>query len=72
MNTYHIKTLKLVNGTWVMELRNSQIIQGTKNLAESIESLSLHGHVWPMPVWSDTIMKLNALDETVFIWKNVA
>ena len=53
MNTYHIKKLSLVNGTWVIELKNSQIIKGTMNLAESIEKAG--EYVWPMPEMSCTM-----------------
>jgi hypothetical protein len=53
MNTYHIKKLSLVNGTWVMELRNSQIIYGNNNLAESI--LKIAEYTYPMPELSCTM-----------------
>lgn len=49
----HIKSLKLINGTWVIELWNTQIISGTNNLAESI--MRVNEFVWPQPELSVTI-----------------
>lgn len=53
MITKHILKLTLVNGTWVIELRNSQIISGTKNLAESINMAGQF--CWPQPELSCTL-----------------
>lgn len=53
MITIHIKRLELINGTWVIELKNSQIIKGTMNLAESIEMCGQY--CWPQPELSCTL-----------------
>lgn len=47
MVTSYIKKIELVNGTWVIKLRNSQIIKGNENLAESIDKAG--GYMWPKP-----------------------
>jgi hypothetical protein len=53
MLTKHIKQLKIVNGTWVIELWNTQIIYGNNNLAESI--LKIAEYTYPMPELSCTM-----------------
>jgi hypothetical protein len=53
MISAHIKKLTFIDGTWVIELKNSQIIKGTGNLAESFNLVS--GYVWPQPELSVTI-----------------
>jgi hypothetical protein len=47
MITKHIKRLQYINGTWVIELWNSQIIYGNGNLAASLDIV--RENVWPQP-----------------------
>jgi hypothetical protein len=47
MITKHIKRLQYINGTWVIELWNSQIIYGKGNLAASLDTA--REFVWPQP-----------------------
>jgi hypothetical protein len=52
MISAHIKKLTFIDGTWVIELKNSQIIKGTGNLAESFNIVGKY--VQPMPELSVT------------------
>lgn len=53
MNTIHIKKLQYLNGTWVIELWNSQIINN-KNLALAIEAIG--ENTYPQPAMaSETV-----------------
>lgn len=53
----HIKRLDYINGTWVIELWNTQIISNI-NLAAAIEEIN--AVVWPQPELSVT-MKIEEL-----------
>jgi hypothetical protein len=49
----HIKRLQFLNGVWVIELWNGQLIYGNGNLAASLEKV--YESVWPQPELSVTI-----------------
>jgi len=47
MNTIHVKSMRFINGIWVLVLHNDQVVLGRASLAESLERVTEYVHPQP-------------------------